>query len=55
MIDRLKIDRRSYADERPSDEQIMNLKFLKIYRKKDNFEPDSDKLYSLGEILEKKN
>ena len=32
LLDRLIIDRRDYKDGRPVDEQIMLLKFLKIYR-----------------------
>ena len=31
LLDRLIIDRKNYKDGRPVDEQIMILKFLKIY------------------------
>lgn len=53
MLDRLIIDRRNYKDGRPLDEQIMMLKFLKVYRNKDNFQYKSKTLYSLNEILPK--
>ena len=53
MLDRLIIDRKNYKDGRPVDEEIMILKFLKIYRNQNKTSSDDTKLYSLKDLLKK--
>ena len=53
MIDRLLIDRTNYKDGRPVDEQIMILKFLKMYRNREKPSDDISNFYSLKDLLDK--